>query len=141
MRNVIAETFIKSFYQNGHNLFAIVWEDTDCFRVQLDHFSKKYKRKETALKMYKEYLEKAKAHRMTKEKKMTNPLTRADELRNDIENLHFTIRYYIGVLAELEQLGRTHTEDFKRTEANVNVLKRNLRTLEAQLESEEEAWI
>ena len=78
---------------------------------------------------------------MRKEKKMTNPLTRADELRNDIENLHFTIRYYIGVLAELEQLGRTHTEDFKRTEANVNVLKRNLRTLEAQLESEEEAWI
>lgn len=72
---------------------------------------------------------------------MTNPLTRADELRIDIENLHFTISFYIGVLAELEQLGRTHTEDFKRTEANVNVLKRNLKTLEAQLESEEEAWI
>ena len=68
---------------------------------------------------------------------MTQTLTRADELRNDIENLNFTIRYYIGVLAELEQLGRTHTEDFKRTERNVNVLKRNLRNIEAQLESEE----
>lgn len=68
---------------------------------------------------------------------MTITTSRAEELRNDIENLHYTCKYYIGVLAELEQLGRTHTEDFKRTEANVNVLKRNLRNLEAQLESEE----
>ena len=68
---------------------------------------------------------------------MTKPITRADELRNDIENLHFTIRYYIGVLAELEQLGRTHTEDFKRTEANVNVLKTNIRKLKEELEAEE----
>lgn len=68
MRNVIAETFIKNFFQNGHNLFAIVWEDTDCFRVQLGHFSKKYKRKETALKMYDKYLKLSEAHKIAKEK-------------------------------------------------------------------------
>ena len=70
MRKVIVETFIRNFFQNGHNLFAIVWEDTDYFGVELGHLSKKYKRKENALKMYKEYLEKAKVHKMTKEKKM-----------------------------------------------------------------------
>ncbi|MBE6645327.1 MAG: hypothetical protein E7612_08135 [Ruminococcaceae bacterium] len=68
---------------------------------------------------------------------MTQTLTRAEELRNDIENLHFTCRYYIGVLAELEQLGRTHTEDFKKTERNVNVLKTNIRKLKEELEAEE----
>ena len=72
---------------------------------------------------------------------MTETLSRVQQLRIDLDNLHYALRHHIGVLAELEQLGRTHTEDFKRTEANVNVLKRNLRTLEAQLESEEEAWI
>ena len=40
---------------------------------------------------------------------MTETLSRADELRNDLDNLHFACKYYIGVLAELEQLGRTHT--------------------------------
>ena len=68
---------------------------------------------------------------------MTNKASRADELRNDIENLHFTIRYYIGVLAELEQLGRTHTEDYKKTKRNVNVLKANIRKLKEELEAEE----
>jgi len=68
---------------------------------------------------------------------MTQTLTRAEELRNDIENVHFTCRYYIGVLAELEQLGRTHTEDFKKTERNVNVLKTNIRKLKEELEAEE----
>lgn len=69
---------------------------------------------------------------------MTQTLTRAEELRYDIENLHFTIRYYIGVLAELEQLGRNHTEDFKKTERNVNVLKANIRKLKEELERAEE---
>ena len=68
---------------------------------------------------------------------MTNTQSRADELRNDLENLHFTCRYYIGVLAELEQLGKTHTEDFKRTERKVNVLKHNIKRLEQELEAEE----
>ena len=60
-------------------------------------------------------------------------MCRAEELRNDLENLHFTCRYYIGVLAELEQLGKTHTEFFKKTEKNVNVLKHNIRRLEKEL--------
>lgn len=60
-------------------------------------------------------------------------MCRAEELRNDLENLHFTCRYYIGVLAELEQLGRTHTTQYKQTEKNVNVLKHNIRRLEKEL--------
>ena len=68
---------------------------------------------------------------------MTKAPSRADELRNDLENLHFTCRYYIGVLTELEQLGKTHTEDFKRTERNVNVLKNNIKRLEQELEAKE----
>ena len=69
---------------------------------------------------------------------MINQLSRADELRQDLENIHFTCWYYIGVLAELEQLGKTHTEDFKRTERNVNVLKHNIKRLEEELEAEEQ---
>ena len=65
---------------------------------------------------------------------MTATLTRAEELRNDIDNVCFTIRYYFGVLAELEQLGRTHTAEFKRAEQNLKVLKNNKARLEAELE-------
>ena len=68
---------------------------------------------------------------------MTETLSRADELRNDLDNLHFTCKYYIGILAELEQLGRTHTQDFKIAEANVQVIKKNIRTLERELEAVE----
>lgn len=68
---------------------------------------------------------------------MTETLTREEELRNDIETLYFNVRYYIGVLAELEQLGRTHTEEFKRLQKNVNILKSNIKTLERELENEE----
>ena len=69
---------------------------------------------------------------------MTTTFTRADDLRNDLENLHFILRYNIGVLAELEQLGQTHTTKFKKTEADVNVLKKNIRRVEAELKAEEE---
>ena len=68
---------------------------------------------------------------------MTEIMSRAEQLRNDLENLHFTCRYYIGVLAELEQLGRTHTAEFKTTEENIRVLKSNIRRLEAELEKVE----
>ncbi len=64
-------------------------------------------------------------------------MTRAEELRNDLKNLRFTCRYYIGVLAELEQLGRTHTPEFKKIEKDVNVLKHNIRRIESELEAEE----
>lgn len=62
-----------------------------------------------------------------------NTLSRTEELRNDLENLHFACRYYIGVLAELEQLGRTHTAQYKQTEKDVNVLKHNIRRISKEL--------
>ena len=65
---------------------------------------------------------------------MTETITRIEELRNDLENLHFSCRYYIGVLAELEQLGRTHTEEFKRIEENVRILKHNIRRINEEIE-------
>ena len=68
---------------------------------------------------------------------MTKTLSRAEELRNDLDNLHFTKRYLIGVLAELEDLGRTNSSDFRRTEANLRAVNNNIRRLEAELEAEE----
>lgn len=64
---------------------------------------------------------------------MTFTASRADELRIDIENLYFTVRYYIGVLAELEQLGRTHTAQYIKTQKNVEVLKHNIKRIEKEL--------
>lgn len=69
---------------------------------------------------------------------MTTTFTRTEDLRNDLDNLHFILKYNIGVLAELEQLGRTHTAEFKRIKANVNVLKKNIKRVEEELEAEEE---
>ncbi len=59
-------------------------------------------------------------------------MTRTEELRNDIDNLYFTARYYVGVLAELEQLGRTYTLQFKQTEKNLEIIKSNIRRLEKE---------
>ena len=68
---------------------------------------------------------------------MTATLNRTEELRNDIDNLCFAIRFQYGVLSELEELGRTHTAEYKRTERNIEVLKKNKAKLEAELEAEE----
>ena len=68
-------------------------------------------------------------------------MTRTEELRNDLENLRFTCRYYIGVLAELEQLGRTHTQKYKVCERNLEILKYNKKRLEEKLEHIEAEWI
>lgn len=70
--------------------------------------------------------------------KAMTTFTRTEDLRNDLDNLHFILKYNIGVLAELEQLGRTHTAEFKSTEANVNVLKKNIKRVEEELEAEEQ---
>ena len=67
---------------------------------------------------------------------MTQTLSRAEELRNDIENLYFTKRYLIGVLAELEDLGRTNSADFRRTEENLRAINNNIKRLESELEAE-----
>ena len=72
---------------------------------------------------------------------MTATLSRAEELRNDLDNLIFTKKYLIGVLAELEDLGRTHTAEFKQAEANLRIINNNVRRLEAELEESESKWI
>ena len=65
---------------------------------------------------------------------MTETLSREEEIRIAIDNVCFSIRYLIGVLAELEQLGRTNTVKYKQIEKNVNVLKHNKKRLEEELE-------
>ena len=64
---------------------------------------------------------------------MSTLKSRIEELQNDLENLGFSLRYYIGVLAELEQMGRTHTRDFKNVEKNANTIKHNMRMIEAEI--------
>ena len=65
MSNIIAETFIRNFFPNGHNLFAIINEYNGIYYVQLGHDWRKYKRVETALNRYKNYLHNAKKERMS----------------------------------------------------------------------------
>lgn len=65
-------------------------------------------------------------------------MTKTEELRNDLDNLHFTCKYLIGVLAELEQMGKIHTSKYKRVENNLNVLKANIKRYEEELEKAEE---
>lgn len=69
---------------------------------------------------------------------MTATLSRIEDLRNDLENMHVSIRYYIGILAELEQLGRTDSKEFKSIERAINVLKNNAQRVEAEIERLEE---
>ena len=64
---------------------------------------------------------------------MASKIYRVEQLTNDIENLYFTRRYYWGVLAELEQLGRTHTADFKKVERALQTLNHNIKRLEEEL--------
>lgn len=64
MSNTIAETYIRNFFPNGHNLFAIVGEHDGIYYVQLGHKSGKWKRKENALKIYEKYLNNAKTERI-----------------------------------------------------------------------------
>ena len=68
---------------------------------------------------------------------MTATLSRAEQLRNDLENMQFSRKFLIGVLSELEQLGRTHTKDYVNVKRNYNVLGNNIRRLQAELEKVE----
>ena len=65
---------------------------------------------------------------------MTATLSRAEQLRNDLENMQFSRKYLIGVLAELEQLGRTHTKEYANVKKNYDILGNNVRRVEAELE-------
>ena len=69
---------------------------------------------------------------------MMQTLTRAEALRIDLDNLHFARRYYIGILAELEQLGRTHTKQYRDIERGVRTLSANIKKLEYELLKAEE---
>ena len=66
---------------------------------------------------------------------MTATLSRAEELINDLDNLIFTKKYLIGVLAELEDLGRTHTQQFKKTEQNLRVINHNIKRIEEEIDN------
>lgn len=61
-------------------------------------------------------------------------MCRADELRNDIENLEFTRKYCFGNLAELEDLGLTHTMQYKSLKRNIDVINHNIKRLESELD-------
>ena len=63
MRKIITETFICGFFQNGHNLFAVVAEDNGIYYVQVGCKVHKYKTLANALKRYNEYLHNAKVGR------------------------------------------------------------------------------
>lgn len=65
---------------------------------------------------------------------MTAMLSRAEQLRNDLENMQFSRKYLIGVLAELEQLGRTHTKEYANVKKNYDILGNNVRRVETELE-------
>ena len=69
---------------------------------------------------------------------MTATLSRAEQLRNDIENMQFSRKYLIGVLAELEQLGRTHTREYANVKQNYDILGNNIRRVQTELERAEE---
>ena len=60
-------------------------------------------------------------------------MCRAEELQNDLENLDFSRRYYIGVLAELEQLGRTHTREYRNIERGIQAINHNIRRIQKEL--------
>ena len=65
---------------------------------------------------------------------MTQTLTRAEELRNDLDNMHFTKRYLIQTLANLELVGKTHTWEYQKADINLNILNKNIRRVEEELE-------
>ena len=69
---------------------------------------------------------------------MTATLSRAEQLRNDLENMQFSRKYLIGVLAELEQLGRTHTREYANVKQNYDILGNNIRRVQSELERAEE---
>ena len=72
---------------------------------------------------------------------MTSTFTREDDLRNDLDNLHFIVRHKISLLAKLEAHGMTHTPEFKKIETDVNILKKNIKRVEEEIERIEAEWI
>ena len=69
---------------------------------------------------------------------MTQTLTRAEEMRNDLDTLHYNKRYLVQTLANLELVGKTNTWEYQRAELNLNIINKNIRRIEAELECVEE---
>ena len=72
---------------------------------------------------------------------MTGTFTREEDLRNDLDNLHFIVKHKISLLEKLEAHGMTHTPEFKKIETDVNILKKNIKRVEEELERIEAEWI
>ena len=66
--------------------------------------------------------------------KMTHTLSRAEELRNDLDNLHYNKKYIIEALAALELVGKTNTWEYQKAEINLNIINKNIRRIEAEVE-------
>ena len=64
-------------------------------------------------------------------------MTRLEELRNDLDTLHYNKRYLIQTLANLELVGKTHTWEYQKAEANLDILNKNIKRVEAELEKAE----
>ena len=60
-------------------------------------------------------------------------MCRAEELQNDLENLDFSRRYYMGVLTELEQLGRTNTREYRNIKRGIETIKTNMTRIQKEL--------
>lgn len=65
---------------------------------------------------------------------MTQTLTRAEELRNDLDNIHYNKKYLIETLAALELVGKTNTWEYQKAEINLNIINKNIIRIEAELE-------
>ena len=111
MEKTITETYIRNFFHNGHNLFAIVNEHNGIYYVQLGHKCGKYKRKENALKRYKEYLHNAKVGRMV----MLEEIDEKDLKRFAVITYEDTIFWDSNDVLECEEIFRTWdgTKSFK----------------------------
>ena len=69
---------------------------------------------------------------------MTETLSRAEQLRNDLDTLHYNKRYLVQTLANLELVGKTNTWEYQKGELNLNIINKNIRRIEAELEYVEE---
>ncbi len=68
---------------------------------------------------------------------MIQKLSRTEELRNDLDTLHYNKRCLVNTLANLELVGKTHTWEYQIAEINLNIINKNIRRVEAELEKAE----
>ena len=64
-------------------------------------------------------------------------MSRAEELREAIDNLCFSRKYYFGVLTEMEQTGFGYGPKYKQVENTIQTITRNIYRLSEELEKVE----